>query len=508
MIGELLARLFKRPAPAGLAGDPLAEAAALLESGRLQEAAEAAEAIIAQQPDHPYARIVLARAHARQGRVDDARGVLDRALADHPEIDHVWAERAELERHAGRMEAAVAIYRRALERGRDSPAILGNLGGLLLADGRADEAIDVLARACERDPAQSANHLQLGRALLNRGDLAGAERSARRAIALDPAARSPHFWLAHVLLMQGRLGEGWAEYETRLAQPGFAWGTAGLPRWDGSDPRGKVLRVIAEQGLGDSIRFARFIPHLVARGARVQFLCRRTMLRLFQASFDRDAVKVIADPDADAAGAAAHVHLMSLPHLLALGRAALRADRPYLQLPAGLAEAWQAKVDGALSGARPRLKVGLMWAGNPDRSRDEDRSLPIEVAERLGTAAPGIAWFNLQVDTERDRPAQHPFPMIDLTPGMSDYADSMGLVDAMDLVISVDTSTAHATAALGTRLWLIAPHNVCWRWLISGEESPWYAGVRIFRAARPREWVPVVEEIRGELARLAGSRES
>jgi Tfp pilus assembly protein PilF len=505
VIGELLARLFKRPAHAGPAGDPLAAAAALLESGRLAEAAQAAEGIIAQLPDHPYARIVLARAHARQGRVDEARSVLDRALAAHPEIDHVWAERAELERQAGRAEAAVAIYRLALERGRGSPAILGSLGSLLLAEGRAEEAVGVLKRACELDPAQSANHLQLGRAMLNCGDLAGAERSVRRAVGLDPAARSPHFWLAHVLLMQGRFGEGWAEYETRLAQPGFAWGTAGLPRWDGSDPRGRRLRVIAEQGLGDSIMFARFIPHLVERGASVQFLCRRTMQRLFQASFDDKPVEVIADPDADTAGVTAHVHLMSLPHLLALPPEALRVDRPYLRLPAGLAETWHAKVGAALGGARPRLKVGLMWAGNPDRSRDEDRSLPIEVAERLGAAADGVAWFNLQVDTERDRAAQRPFPMIDLTPGMSDYADSMGLIDAMDLVISVDTSTAHATAAMGRRLWLIAPHNVCWRWLIAGEESPWYPGVRIFRAARPREWAPVVEQICGELAGLARS---
>jgi len=505
VIGELLARLFKRPAQTGPDGDPLAEAAALLESGRLEEAAAAAGRIVAEQPDHPYGRIVLARAHARQGRVDEARGVLDRALAAHPEIDHVWAERAELERQAGRADAAIAIYRRALERHRDSLAMLGNLGGLLLAEGRAEEAVEFLRRACELDPAGAATHLQLGRALLNCGDLAGAERSVRRAVELDPGARSPRFWLAHVLLMQGRLAEGFTQYEARLAQPGFAWGTAALPRWDGEDPRGKRLRVIAEQGLGDSIMFARFIPHLVARGARVQFLCRRTMLRLFQASFDPAAVEVIADPDADAAGIAAHAHLMSLPHLLALPRAALSTDGPYLQLPADLAATWRTKVDSALAGARPLLKVGLMWAGNPDRSRDEERSLPIEVAERLGAVTDGIAWFNLQVDTERERTARRPFPMIDLTPGMSDYADSMGLIGALDLVISVDTSTAHAAAAMGARLWLIAPHNVCWRWLIAGEESPWYSGVRMFRAARARDWAPVVAQIGGELARVARS---
>jgi Tetratricopeptide repeat len=504
MLSELFRRFFRR-AEAGdqRSGDALAAAASRLEAGDFAAAAQAATYLIEREPGNPYAYIVLARARAGGGDLQAARDVLDRGLVADATLDLLWAERAELERRAGRTDDAIALYRCGLAQHAASLALAGNLGGLLSEEGRLDEAVATLTQAADLNPDAAAIHFSLGRALIARGNLVQAERRLRRALALERDNKSPRFWLAHVLLMQGRLAEGWGEYESRLEGPGFAWGVAALPRWDGTDPRGKRLRVIAEQGLGDSIMFARFISRLVERGARVQFLCRRNMVRLFQASFDRAAVEVTADPDADPAGIHAHVQLMSLPHLLEVSREALRTHGAYLRIPADLAAEWREHVSEAPGAAEAALKVGLMWAGNPDRSRDENRSLPIEVAQRLGDVAGRIAWFNLQVDTERKRSTGHPFPMVDLTGRMGDYADSMGLIAAMDLVISVDTSTAHATAALGKPLWLLAPHDVCWRWLIAGEESPWYDGVRMFRAAGPREWGPVVGRIATELAALA-----
>jgi tetratricopeptide (TPR) repeat protein len=507
MLSELFRRLFRRAETAvPHSDDALTVAARRLEAGDFAAAARGALRLIDQQPGNPYAHIVLARAQVGSGDLQAARDALDKALEADATLDLLWAERAELERRTGRAEAAIAIYRRGLAQHAGSVALSGNLGGLLGEEGRLDEAVATLTEAANLNPDSAAIQFSLGRALTARGDLAEAERRLRRAIALEPDKRSRRFWLAHVLLMQGRLAEGWAEYESRLEAPGFTWGVAGLPRWDGADPRGKRLRVIAEQGLGDSIMFARFITRLLERGARVQFLCRGNMVRLFQASFDPAEVEVTADPDAEAAGVDAHVHLMSLPHLLKVPREALRTHGPYLRIPAELAAEWRARVMQSPGGSGAALEVGLMWSGNPDRSRDENRSLPIEVAQRLGEAAGPIAWFNLQVDTERSRSTGQPFSMVDLTSGMRDYADSMGLIAAMDLVISVDTSTAHATAALGKPLWLIAPHDVCWRWVIAGEESPWYDGVRIFRAARPRDWAPVVARLARELAGIAARK--
>jgi hypothetical protein len=137
------------------------------------------------------------------------------------------------------------------------------------------------------------------------------------------------------------------------------------------------------------------------------------------------------------------------------------------------------------------LKVGLAWAGNTQRSGDESRSLACEILAPLRDAAP---WFSVQAGLDASSPL--PFPMVDWMSEVADYADTAALIAALDCVVSVDTSVAHAAAALGKPLLLLAPHNVCWRWDIAGVESPWYPTVRMFRAQKPHAWGPVIESVR------------
>jgi hypothetical protein len=295
-----------------------------------------------------------------------------------------------------------------------------------------------------------------------------------------------HLRLAHALLAQGKLAEGWREYEWRLRQPGFAWGVHGLPRWDGSDPAGRTILVVAEQGLGDAILFARFVPELARRGARVRLLCRPQLERLFGSSFAGEPVRVTADAAADVSDVDAHVHLLSLPHVLALETVARRAG--YLRPDAALVDAWRER-----TAALRRPRIGLVWAGNPERAGDDSRSLAADAVSPLGAACPGADWVCLQAGLAAAAP--RPFPMADWMSAAADFADTAALISTLDLVVSVDTSVAHAAAALGKPLWLLAPHNVCWRWSMGDEESPWYPGVRLFRAEQPGEWRAVVDAV-------------
>jgi hypothetical protein len=288
------------------------------------------------------------------------------------------------------------------------------------------------------------------------------------------------------LLVQGKLAEGWDEYEWRLRQPGFAWGVRDLPRWDGTDPAGRTILVVAEQGLGDAILFARFVPELARRGARVRLLCRPQLERLFRASFAAESIAVMADAGAAAADADAHVHLLSLPRALGLGTAAVRRRSRYLRPDAALAEAWRERLTGL-----PHPRVGLTWAGNPERSGDDNRSLAPEAVAPLGAARAGASWVCLQAGLAVSAP--RPFPMADLMGSVADFADTAALIGALDLVVAVDTSVAHAAAAVGTPLWVLAPHDVCWRWTMGSEQSPWYDGVRLFQARQPGEWRPVID---------------
>jgi len=303
-----------------------------------------------------------------------------------------------------------------------------------------------------------------------------------------------------MLLMEGNLDEGWPEYEWRLRRPGFEWGVAGLPRWDGSDPEGKAIRVVTEQGLGDAILFSRFVRTLATRGARVEFLVRPALERLFCASFESDTVRVTSDPGSDVVALDAHLHLLSLPYRLGVPRDAFCAEGPYLRVPEAAGEKWRPRI-----ASLPGLKVGIAWAGNPERRGDESRTIATEIVAPLALAAPGVTWISLQAGLAPDAP--RPFPiMTDPMGEVTDYADTAAIIEALDLVVSVDTSVAHAAAALGKPVVLLAPHNVCWRWEMGGVESPWYPGVRVFRARGQGEWGAVVEDASRAIAEAAAGR--
>jgi hypothetical protein len=379
----------------------------------------------------------------------------------------------------------------------DEPELNNNLGTLYLQSGAFEEAAARLARAVARAPGFASARDNLARALVNARRFAEAEVHERELLAASPDAIGLHFRLGYSLLMQGKLDEGWAQSEWRLRRGDFSWGVRNLPAWDGAAPAGKAIRVIAEQGLGDALLFARFVPLLAARGARVQFLVRPPLERLLRASLP-DAVAVTGDRFDGVESLDAHVHLLSLPHRLALGQEAVRPVEPYLRAPDAARAHWAPRV-----AALPGPRIGLVWAGNPERRGDEDRSVPAAALAPLAQAVPGASWVSLQAGLDAGAP--RPFPLtLDPMGEVGDYADTAAIIEALDVVVSVDTSVAHAAAALGKPVILLAPYNVCWRWEMAGRPSPWYRGVEVLRAARPGEWAPVVAQAAAALAaRLA-----
>ena len=389
---------------------------------------------------------------------------------------------------AGEHAAALARYGALLERFPDDLALNVNVGGLLIDLDRPEEALAYLDRAARIAPDEPLVDEHRGRACALLQRYGEAEAAERRLLRAHPDEVAAHFRLAHALLARGALAEGWAEYEWRLREPGFAWGVRGLPRWDGCAPQGRRLLVIAEQGLGDAIMFARFVPRLAAQGAQVTLLYRPPLAPLFRSSFAHLGVAVTTEAAGPTGDLQAHIHLLSLPHVLGVGRADLRAEGAYLAPDPALAARWRAAL--APYGG---LRVGLMWGGNPDMPRDRLRSIPLAAAARFASARDGITWFSLLADNERKRSLPLPFPMVDLP--WADFGDTVVLIEALDLVVSVDTSVAHATGALGRPLWLLAQFEPGWRWMIAGEPSPWYRGVRMFRPARIGDWEPVVAAV-------------
>jgi hypothetical protein len=279
---------------------------------------------------------------------------------------------------------------------------------------------------------------------------------------------------------------GWESYEWRLrsgALDGLHEREA--PLWTGEALAGRRLLVWAEQGLGDTLQFVRYAALLAGQGVDVVVEVQPELERLVRQSLPQ--VEVVARgqrlPQFDV-----HAPLMSLPHLLHTRLDTIPAEVPYL-----FAEEAADRL-GARDG---RLRVGLVWAGNPQHKNDRRRSLNPNVLAPLSSLR-DIQWFSLQPGTT----TPPPLDLVDLTADLTDFADTAALLMQLDLVVTVDTSVAHLAGALGRPVWILLPYAADWRWLVERSDSPWYPSARLYRQSAPGDWPSVVERLRADLAKL------
>jgi ADP-heptose:LPS heptosyltransferase len=270
--------------------------------------------------------------------------------------------------------------------------------------------------------------------------------------------------------------------------------------WLGDGPiEGKTILVFADEGLGDTIQFARYIPMLAARGARVMLWVDAPLLSLLSGLSGVFRLLKSSDPlpDFDL-----HCPLCSLP--LAF-RTRLETIPPdvYLPRPAeAQIQAWENRLQTSL-GPRIRPRVGLAWSGNPNHTDDHIRS--VQLQKLLGLLDLDVAFVSLQKDPRPDDRAHlEQTGIVDLTAHLTDFSETAALMSCLDLVITVDTSVAHLASALGRPTWILLPYTPDWRWLLGRDDSPWYASVRLFRQDERRDYAPVIERVREALqARLS-----
>jgi hypothetical protein len=317
----------------------------------------------------------------------------------------------------------------------------------------------------------------------------------RRGLALDPASPGGRYNLALALLREGSFREGWLLHESR-------WDFRELklrrryfpqPQWKGESLTGKTILLHAEQGLGDTLQFVRYLPLVAALGGRVVLEVQPRLFRLLQSM--EGAERVLARGES-LPGFDCHCPLMSLPLLFDTTPETIPAATPYLQPDASaVAAAWQ---------LHPRhgeqLRVGLCWAGNPQYKSDEQRSTSLEHLLPLAHAS-GATFFSLQfgpaaAQIESVRPR---FPLIDACSHHKDFAETAAFAATLDLVLSVDTSVAHLAGAMGLPVWVLLPHLADWRWMEGRDDSPWYPTARLFRQSSPGGWQSLAERVRDEL---------
>lgn len=475
--------------------------------------------ILAVDPDHIGALQMVGLIESRKPGAGEAVGYLLRAMAvDDKDADvhnniglvYAWSD-------AKDSAKAEYHFRRAVELRPEALHFRGNLAILYRGQGRADEAERCLKEAIAADP--KCLHVNFNYATFlgeaHRWD--EAREKYEEVLRLEPGFAAAHYNLSNLLLAHGEFERGWDEYEWRWkTYPMFDKLRArfdGRPEYDGTqDLRGKTILLYAEQGIGDTIQFIRFAETYKRLGATVALEEHAELESLLAGNRAIDRFIRLGEPLGEFDY---HAPLLSSGRLLRVHREGdIPSAVPYLaENPGRLPADWSAKDDRNWGVYGADKRVGVVWAGNPVHRNDPIRSCPLRHFRPL--AMPGVRLFGLQKDVRcRYWPGIGEVDLTDGSDGMGvvdlkdfilDYNCTAALINRMDLVIAVDTATAHLAGALGKPVWLLTANHQDWRWMNGRQTSPWYPTMRIYRQDRPHDWDGVFTRLVADLNEALGS---
>ncbi|HEY9647172.1 MAG TPA: tetratricopeptide repeat protein, partial [Chroococcidiopsis sp.] len=449
----------------------------------------------------------LGNALQRQNRYDEAIPCYQQAIARKPDYAAAYSNMGAAYQELKQFEPSIAAYHQALALRPHYADAHYNLGNTYRSQGDFEQAIACYQQAIALNPRYLAAFNNAGLCYHDLADPDTAIAQYRAALAMDANYADAHLNLGLSLLLLGNLVEGFAEYEWRwrVNAPDFRPPPPfSQPRWQGDDLSGQTILLQAEQGLGDTLQFVRYVP-LVAKQCDRLILEVQPPLAPLLANLpgvDQLIIQGQPLPEFDT-----YAPLLSLPHILGMltdqSATAIPAAVPYLVLDPSAAVALP--VPDALA-ATPHLKVGIVWAGNPTHRGDRYRSATVEDFEPL-LALEAIAFYSLQVGTRADDilPYRDRYAIHDLSPSLKDFADTAAAIQQLDLVITVDTSVAHLAGALGKPVWVLLTHAPDWRWMLHREDSPWYPTARLFRQTQRGDWSTVIERVKAALSILSSS---
>jgi len=459
---------------------------------------------IRMRPDYTKAICNLGNTLFRLDRMKEATACYERAIvldpsqaAIHHNLGNALVERREFVR-------AEQCFRTALSLDANCPKYYNGFGNVLLRRFALAEAEQAYRTALALDPLYPAAHVNLATALMKQGRTEEMYSHYQCGLALDPKSHGARYNLSIADLRAGKYRKGWEGHESRwqfhelhMKPRPFAvdFGKQkAVPQWKGEEMAGKTVLLHAEQGLGDTIQFARFAPLVAARGAHVVLEVQVPLRRLLSCLPGVDRVIAYGEP---LPSFDLHCPLMSLPLAFDIEVETIPGDVPYLSAaPSAISEArerFPSREQGAGS-----LRVGIVWAGNPKHRGDALRSIHLSALEPLASIE-GLTLISLQkgIAAHQISEVSELFRsrIVDADPALNDFADTAALVSTLDLVISVDTAVAHLAGALGVPLWLLVPYLADWRWLENRDDSPWYPTARIFRQPTQGDWGGAVDRL-------------
>lgn len=482
---------------------------ALLEEGRHEDAIALADIIAQLNPEHAFAHFELGYVLQLVHRHQEALAPYRRALALDPQMPRLRNNlAAALSLTGGAVDEQLALLESAVQADPSYADAWINLTQASRHGMNLSRALEAGGRAIECAPDSPMAHNNYGLALCEAQRWDDAERASKRAVALAPGDASMRSNFGMLLLMRGDYEAGWPAFEARWDGSGELRGLRPVlpgPLWQGEPLAGKTLLVWGEQGMGDLLQFCRYIPLLAARvhreGGRLIWNSFPQMGELLVRSLGEYVDGYTAGGGADMLPPFDYeLPLLSVPFILGTRVASIPATVPYLLPAQAASDAWRAQLAG-----ETRLKVGLTWTGSPGHQRNPFRRVGWErYAAHLG-GIEGVAFYSLQhgAGDELDAARAAGLPMHDYTPQFTTFDDTAAFIDALDLVITVCTSVAHLSGALGQRTWVLLDANPHWVWLLDRRDSPWYPSATLYRQPAFGEWDATLEEMARDLAALA-----
>lgn len=400
----------------------------------------------------------------------------------------------------GRHQEALERMERAIAHGIDTPLYLRNICEVYRTLGRLDEALVTARRAQALSPNDPLCLHNLSVIHYERLELGESIACADAALAMNAALPGAHFARAEALLLRGDWAEGWEEYEWRfrIADAAPLIPPTDRPQWDGTPFSDGTLLLVADQGFGDIIQFSRYIAWARARCPNITLACPPEVTSILGQICPEARIALRWE---DALPFRAYAALSGLPRLHGTRPDNVPAPIPYLHADPARVRAWRERLDGlAPAGFR---RVGIVWAGRPTHNNDRRRSTTLASFGPVASVG-RVALVSLQKGPSAEQAGRYfgRAPLINIGAEIGDYDDTMALLSSLDLVITVDTSVGHLSAALGRPTWILLAHAPDWRWLMTREDTPWYPTVRLFRQAVAGDWADVMRRVAAALRDL------
>lgn len=511
-------------------GDAVHVAVQHYQAGRCDTAAQLCLEILQSHPNHAIALHLLGAIAYQKGLHEQAIDLVREAIKNNPNVPQFHNTLGATLRASGKLQEAVAAYERAIALDPGYGSAYMNIGNIFLSQKQFSLAIDKYRQALSLDPTCIETYNCMAVALQYEGELDAALEACQQALSLKPDYAEayntkasvlmkkgyqdeaieqyryalkfkPDYIEAHcnlgmILLLNGQFEEGWTEYKWRLtSQNNTTLQRYNLPCWDGSPFVGKKLIVHFEQGFGDNIQFIRYLPMVKSRGGTVICEMLKPLTPLLHEFPGIDQLIDAPISNTTLSEIDFHVPLLELPRIFGTTLDTIPCNIPYLHADPIKADYWRQRLTGK------GFKIGIVWAGHSTHTEDRSRSCHLRDFLRLNKI-PGVRLIGLQKgpSARQMEDLVTDGPIMNLSDELYDFSDTAGVIENLDLIISVDTAVLHLAGAMGKPAWALLPFSPDWRWLLARQDSPWYPTIRLFRQRRYGDWESVFEQILEELS--------